>query len=245
MAQKITNTTFNINVPSTNLNAGEKLIFKFQMNGNTTNNFTASIGVGNLKVNSLAASVGYTTTPLQFFSGSGTINANEIVMSTGVSGFYGGQYIFVPNPTGGTQNSLYDGTANYGDVDYPFLIQPFDIAILYLSDGTFIETRILKADTSSGKLVLTLDTNLSNTIRQELQYKTYTRFLILSRRQDETNVILSFTKREGKTSYGFLIPENISPSVLDNIDAITSQSKQKLLNDQSVISDINGGTVGP
>jgi hypothetical protein len=245
MAQKITNTTFNINVPSTNLNAGEKLIFKFQMNGNTTNNFTASIGVGNLKVNSLAASVGYTTTPLQFFSGSGTINANEIVMSTGVSGFYGGQYIFVPNPTGGTQNSLYDGTANYGDVDYPFLIQPFDIAILYLSDGTSIETRILKADTSSGKLVLTLDTNLSNTIRQELQYKTYTRFLILSRRQDETNVILSFTKREGKTSYGFLIPENISPSVLDNIDAITSQSKQKLLNDQSVISDINGGTFGP
>jgi hypothetical protein len=245
MAQKITNTTFNINVPSTNLNAGEKLIFKFQMNGNTTNNFTASIGVGNLKVNSLAASVGYTTTPLQFFSGSGTMNANEIVMSTGVSGFYGGQYIFVPNPTGGTQNSLYDGTANYGDVDYPFLIQPFDIAILYLSDGTSIETRILKADTSSGKLVLTLDTNLSNTIRQELQYKTYTRFLILSRRQDETNVILSFTKREGKTSYGFLIPENISPSVLDNIDAITSQSKQKLLNDQSVISDINGGTFGP
>jgi len=245
MAQKITNTTFNINVPSTSLDVGDKLIFKFQMNGNTVSNFTASIGVGNLKVNSLAASVGYTTTPLQFFSGSGTINANEIVMSTGVSGFYGGQYIFVPNPIGGTQNSLYGGTANYGDVDYPFLIQPFDIAILYLSDGTSIEIRILKADTSSGKLVLTLDTNLSNTIRQELQYKTYTRFLILSRRQDETNVILSFTKREGKTSYGFLIPENISPSVLDNIDAITSQSKQKLLNDQSVISDINGGTFGP
>ena len=245
MAQKITNTTFNINVPSTNLNVGDKLIFKFQMNGNTTNNFTASIGVGNLKVNSLAASVGYSDTPLQYFSGSGTINANEIVMSTGVSGFYGGQYIFSPNPTGQNQNSLYAGTANYGDVDYPFLIQPFDIAILYLSDGTSIETRILKADTSSGKLVLTLDTNLSNTIRQELQYKTYTRFLILSRRQDETNVVLSFTKREGKTSYGFLIPENISPSVLDNIDAITSQSKQKLLNDQSVISDINGGTFGP
>lgn len=245
MAQKITNTTFNINVPSTSLNVGDKLIFKFQMNGNTISNFTASLGVGNLKVNSLAASVGSTSTPLQFFSGSGTISANEIVMSTGVSGFYGGQYTFVPNPAVGPQNSLYAGTANYGDVDYPFLIQPFDVALIYLSDGTYIETRILKADTSSGKLVLTLDTSLSNTIRQELQYKTYTRFLILSRRQDETNVILSFTKREGKTSYGFLIPENVSPDVLANIDAITSQSKQKLLNDQSVISDINGGTFGP
>ena len=239
MAQKITNTTFNINIPSTPLNVGDKLIFKFQMKGNTTNNFTASVAVGNLKVNSLAASAGSTSTPLQFFSGSGTISTNEIVMSTGVSGFYGGQYTFGP------PNSLYEGTANYGDVDYPFLIQPFDVALIYLSDGTYIETRILKADTSSGKLVLTLDTSLSNTIRQELQYKTYTRFLILSRRQDETNVILSFTKREGKTSYGFLIPENVSPDVLANIDAITSQSKQKLLNDQSVISDINGGTFGP
>ena len=245
MAQKITNTTFNINIPSTPLNVGDKLIFKFQMKGNSTNNFTASVAVGNLKVNSLAASAGSTSTPLQFFSGSGTISANEIVMSTGVSGFYGGQYTFVPNPTVGPANSLYEGTANYGDVDYPFLIQPFDVALIYLSDGTYIETRILKADTSSGKLVLTLDTSLSNTIRQELQYKTYTRFLILSRRQDETNVILSFTKREGKTSYGFLIPENVSPDVLANIDAITSQSKQKLLNDQSVISDINGGTFGP
>ena len=245
MAQKVTNTTFNINVPSTSLDVGDKLIFKFQMNGNTISNFTASIGQGNLKVNSLAASAGSTSTPLQFFSGSGTISANEIVMSTGVSGFYGGQYTFVPNPAVGPQNSLYAGTANYGDVDYPFLIQPFDVALIYLSDGTYIETRILKADTSSGKLVLTLDTSLSNTIRQELQYKTYTRFLILSRRQDETNVILSFTKREGKTSYGFLIPENVSPDVLANIDAITSQSKQKLLNDQSVISDINGGTFGP
>lgn len=244
MPQKITNTTFNINVPSTSLNVGDKLIFKFQMNGNTASNFTASVAVGNLKVNSLAASAGSTSTPLQYFSGSGTISANEIVMSTGVSGFYGGQYTFVPNPAVGPQNSLYAGTANYGDVDYPFLIQPFDVALIYLSDGTYIETRILKADTSSGKLVLTLDTSLSNTIRQELQYKTYTRFLILSRRQDETNVILSFTKRDGKTSYGFLIPENVSPNVLANIDAITSQSKQKLLNDQTVISDINGGTFG-
>lgn len=244
MPQKITNTTFNINVPSTSLNVGDKLIFKFQMNGNTVNNFTASIAVGNLKVNSLAASAGSTSTPLQYFSGSGTISANEIVMSTGVSGFYGGQYTFVPNPTVGPQNSLYAGTVNYGDVDYPFLIQPFDVALIYLSDGTYIETRILKADTSSGKLVLTLDTSLSNTIRQELQYKTYTRFLILSRRQDETNVILSFTKRDGKTSYGFLISEDISSDVLSNIDTITKEVKQKLLNDQTAIDTINGGTFG-
>jgi cold shock CspA family protein len=87
--------------------------------------------------------------------------------------------------------------------------------------------------------------SLSNILKAELANQTYKRFLILSRKVDETNVILSFTKREGKTSYGFLIPENLSPDVLANIDTITREVKQKLLSDQSIISDINGGTFGP
>ena len=85
----------------------------------------------------------------------------------------------------------------------------------------------------------------SSTLKSALAEQTYTRFLFLSKREDETNVHLSFTKRDGKTSYGFLIPEDINKSVLDNIDTITKEAKQKLLNDQSVISDINGGTFGP
>ena len=247
MAQKITNTTFNINVPSIALNDGEALIVKFQMENNNIpgSNFTASLGQGSLRISSLAASTGYSSTiiyptPQAFPSASmaDPNNTNEIVLSSGITSFYGGQYIFVPNPISGSESSLYE---NYGDVDYPFIIQPFDMALIYLSDGTYLETRILRAYEQAGLLRLTLDIELSNTLRSELINKTYKRFLILSRQNDETNIILSFIKRSGKTSYGFLIPENISQAVIGNIDTITREVKQKLLNDQSVINDINGG----
>ena len=166
MPQQTTNRNFTINIPSVELNAGEKLIFKFGVtNILPDSNFTASINEGSLKVSSLAA----------------------------------------------------------------------------LNDGTFIESRISKEFKSGSFLHLTLETSLTNPLRSALADQTYTRFLLLSRRPDETNVITTFTKREGKTSYGFLIPENISDNVLLNINTITKEVKQKLINDQSVISDISGG----
>lgn len=242
MAQKTTTTTFNVNIPSVNLNVGEKLIFKFQMEGNTTGSFTASLGTGTLRVSSLAASLGYASTPYSYFSSASIAtgsNSNEIVFSPGVSGFHGGNYIFVPNPLSGSVSSLYD---EYGDVDYNFTINPYDIVLIYLSDNTFVEARVLGVTTQSGLLRVRLDIDLSATLKSEIANQTYTRFLVLSRRQDETNVILSFTKRDGKTSYGFLIPDNISPAVLANIDTITKEVKQKLLNDQPAIDNINGGS---
>ena len=242
MAQKTTNTTFNINIPSTSLNVGEKLIFKFQMEGNSTGSFTASLGTGTLKVSSLAASLGYASTPYSYFSSASIAtgsNSSEIIFSPGVSGFHGGDYLFVPNPLSGSISTLYD---EYGDVDYNFVINPFDIILIYLSDNTFVEARVLNVYSQTGLLHVGLDIELSATLKSELANQTYTRFLVLSRRQDETNVILSFTKRDGKTSYGFLIPENISPAVLANIDTITKEVKQKLLNDQPAIDNINGGS---
>lgn len=242
MSQKTTSTTFNINIPSTALNVGEKLIFKFQMEGNTTSSFTASLGPGSLKVSSLAASLGYASTPYSYFSSASIAtgsNSNEIIFSPGVSGFHGGNYIFVPNPLSGSVSSLYD---EYGDVDYTFVINPFDIILVYLSDNTFVEARVLSVYSQAGLLHVGLDINLSATLKAEIANQTYTRFLVLSRRQDETNVILSFTKRDGKTSYGFLIPENISPTVLANIDTITREVKQKLINEQPAIDNINGGS---
>jgi len=242
MAEKTTTTTFNINIPSTSLNVGEKLIFKFQMEGNSTGSFTASLGTGTLKVSSLAASLGYASTPYSYFSSASIAtgsNSSEIIFSPGVSGFHGGDYLFVPNPLSGSISTLYD---EYGDVDYNFVINPFDIILIYLSDNTFVEARVLNVYSQTGLLHVGLDIELSATLKSELANQTYTRFLVLSRRKDETNLILSFTKRDGKTSYGFLIPENISPAVLANIDTITKEVKQKLLNDQPAIDNINGGS---
>jgi len=60
MAIKTTNTTFNINIPSINLEDGESIIFKLQCENSSVTNFTASIAQGSLKISSLAASTGYT-----------------------------------------------------------------------------------------------------------------------------------------------------------------------------------------
>jgi hypothetical protein len=238
--------TFTINQSSYNLSAGEQLYFRFQNTTASTSNITASLnGSADLQVNSLAASTGYsivaaTSTNGFFDSGSmANTGSNDIVFSSVLSGLWGQNYIFVPNPLTGSISTLYSGSANYGDVDYAFTANSSpcgDIAVIYLSDGTYIETRILREFFSGSFLRLAIDTPLSIPLRNALANQTYSRFLLLSRIQDETNVILNFTKRSGKTSNGVLIPGDISQNVLNNIDTITKEIKQKVLADTSVVS---------
>jgi hypothetical protein len=237
--------TFTINNPAVSLIAGEKLIFKLQCVSTDTNNFTASLNdQASLRVSSLAAATGYSSVSLSsgFFDSASMANTGsnttDIVFSAALSGFWDNNYIFVPNPITGSFNSLYSGSVAYGDVDYNFAPNPpcYDIVLVYLEDNTYIEARVLREFFSGSYLHLTLDTTLSSTLRASLANKTYTRFLFLSRREDETNVITTFTKRDGATSYGFLIPQDLSKSVLDNIDVITKEVKQKLLNDQQAVT---------
>ena len=246
--------TFNLNIPTTNLTVGEKIVFKlYNSSPPSSANFTASLNAdASLVVSSLATSTGYSTVT----TGSANINAggffdsasiadtgsNDIVFSQALSGFWDNNYIFVPNPITSSNatpytNTLYSSSiANYGDVDYPFspVIPCYDIVLIYLNDGTYIEARVTNTyKDNNGLLHLTLDTNLTSTLRLNLINRTYQQFLLLSRRADETNTILNFTKRDGKTSYGFLIPEDINQDVLNNIDTITKETKQKLLNEST------------
>jgi hypothetical protein len=250
---KITNTTFNINEPSINLTAGEKLIFKFHLDslsGLTNNDYSATIGQGNLEIQSLSATSGYNEANSSYIDSASMADVNNvdtIVLSSNLTGFHGGGFLFIPNPPSPlVENTLYGtGIAEYGDVDFPFIIAPFDMVLVYLSDGTYIEAQIISINTVSSKLHLKLNIQLSTLLRSNLANGTFKRFLILSKREDETNAILEFIKRDGKTSYGFLIPEDINQKVLDNIDVITKEVKQKLLGEQATIgTDLNGGTFG-
>jgi hypothetical protein len=228
--------TFSINQSSVPLAQGDKLTFKLVLKGATTNNFTASLTEGSLRISSLAASTGYATTDCPYFSSSSISSSiasgdrNTITFSPGVSNFHDSDFLFVPNPLTGSQtSSLY---TTYGDVDYEFVIAPYDIIITYLSDNTYVESRVLKVATSSSLLQVTLANQLSNLYSANLMSGSYQRFLILKRVEDETNAHLTFRKRDGKTSYGFTIPSNIATDFLDNIDIITKEVKQKLLADQ-------------
>lgn len=224
---------FVINQPSVALDQGDRLIFKLVLEGSTTNNFTTSIDQGNLTVSSLAASTGYATTPCPYLSSASIAtgsNTNEIVFSSGISSFHDNDYIFTPNPLSGSASSLY---STYGDVDYSFIIKKYDLVVIYLSDGTYVESRILNVFKDSSNLLrITLNTALSNLLRSDLVNGTYRRFLLLTRIEDETNSYIVYTKRPGQTSYGFVIPQNLASDVLANIDTITREVKQKLLADQ-------------
>jgi cold shock CspA family protein len=244
--------TFAINSSTVNADKNDILSIRFKNTISSSDNFTASFtDSGNLFIGSLALSTGYSSTNCPYFnsasmavSASITGSDDTIVFTGGVSSFYGSNYNFVPNPLTGSVSPLY---GEYGDVDYPFLIKPYDVLIVYLSDGTYVESRILGV-TGGGNspLNVKLDTPLSTLLRSDLTVGSgaYQSFLILSKIPDETSAYLTFKKRGGKTSYGFIIPNDIAPDILTNIDTITREVKQKLINEQSVINDINGGTFG-
>jgi cold shock CspA family protein len=224
-----------------NLEVNDKLEIKLVLKSSPTenNDFTSSIDVGSLVISSLTPSIGYVNTTCPFLETSNI--DNELILSKGVTNFHDNGYIFQPNPLSGSLNPLY---SVYGDVDYPFIIKPYDIIILYLSDGTFIEYRVLSLRVDNGKLVITLDLPLLGTTKIDIQDNKLNKFLILTKIVDETNAHIIYNKRPGKTSYGFIIPDNLSPEILANIDTITREVKQKLLNEQQTVEVNSIGTVG-
>ena len=240
------NMSFNIDRGTNNFNYvsltnTQKLTFQLRLLGiSDFNNYTASLNTGNLSIGSLALSTGYSVINCPFVDTSSAATSS-ITFSSEVSSFYNRGYVFSPNPTSGSQSGLY---GLYKDVDYTFDPKENDVVILYLSDNSILEYTInrVSVNLSTNKLTLHLNNDLSQTAITNLNNGTYKRFLLLSRQKDETNVILNFIKREGKSSNGFLIPKNISQTVLNNIDVITKEVKQKILGDQPIINDIQGGT---
>jgi hypothetical protein len=241
--------TFSLNSSNISVDKNDKLNIRFKRESSTTGNITASFdNIGSLYISSLSVSTGYASTDCPYFnsasmaiSASITGSDDVIIFDDALSSFYGDGYTFIPNPLTGSANTLY---STYGDVDYQFTIKPQDILIVYLSDGTYIESRILEVSGGgTNALRIKLDSPLSTLLRSDLTVGSgaYRSFLILTRREDETSAYLTFKKREGKTSYGFIIPNDISPEVLANIDTITREVKQKLINEQSAIDNLSGG----
>jgi hypothetical protein len=217
-----------------NLLLNDKLSFKLKHVNTSTNlgNTTMSLNQGFMSIGSLSVSTGYSVINCSHIYSTTT---SSITFTNQLTSFYSSDYIFVPNPESGSTSALYD---TYGDVDYPFLPKPYDVLILQLSDNTILEYIILNVykDTNN-RLTIDLDKQLSNTVRDEMgsPYK-IKKFLLLSRLEDETSAYLTFIKRPGSTSYGFIIPQNIAADVLANIDTITKEVKQKLLSDQSQVT---------
>jgi hypothetical protein len=238
--------TFTINLPDEFLSKDDQLVFKLSVSSVNNSSFTASFNpssLNNISISSNSPSTGYSKISCPFVeTGS---NNNEVILKPNVSSIYGGNYIFVPNPTDGTTPS--DLYLRYGDVDYPFIINNYDLLIIYLLDGSYVEYNII--DTYSdvnNKIHVVLDQSISLTIKENISQNNFNHFLFLSRIKDETSSYVIYKKQPGKTSYGFIIPSNLHPDVLKNINTITKEVKQKLLNEQqtieiNTIDTLNGG----
>ena len=240
--------TINLSVPNTTFDTNDniKLILSQSAtafsNGSPIGSYTASISSGRLTINSLSSIIGnYPYTPIEYFvtesnPSYSSLGNNQLAFTSSLGSFYSPGYIFLPTYVSASSTYTSSLYSQYGDVDYPFQLGIFDIFIAYDASGSYFETRLTEVTKDiSGSIILSFADVVPTSVRYQLENLSTNKaakFLFLKRVEDETNAYLRFIKRPGLTSYGFLIPDNLAPDVLANINTITRQVKQKLLADQ-------------
>jgi hypothetical protein len=167
---------------------------------------------------SLASSVSFIT--LSSTSGSfiTSVGSSSIYFTSSIANLY------ISSSFSPFSSSLY---SSFGDINNIFSASVNDILITNSTDGSKqynISNIYISTGSFSGSLVFEIDSIFSNETPSNISY-----ILILKRNPNETNTILNFKKQSGPTSYGFIIPNNLHPDVLKNIDSITKEVKTKLL----------------
>lgn len=125
-------------------------------------------------------------------------------------------------------STLYE---KYGDVNEIFNIDIGDI--ICIND---IKTTTKYFIEISDKQVIGSNIILSflNEIPTFVLLENISECVFINKIRDESNIVINFAKKKGETSYGFIIPKNINPYFMQNIDKITKEVKLKLLNDYSL-----------
>jgi hypothetical protein len=214
----------------------DRITFQLIQFGLTNNNFTASLArTGDGTVydglrNSIATSgINPFASPVsgQFISGSNGVDT--LILNQSLSSF--NDYLYL------SQTSSADLHLSYGNVDNTFSPKVGDTLLIYYNNNTQYQELNISRVSVGTKINLTVSPNLvTNLASGSYTSNTVSKLILLSKVADETNINLVFDKEDGQTSYGFLIPENLSPDVLKNIDTITRQVKTKILSNQSGIT---------
>jgi hypothetical protein len=171
----------------------------------------------------------------------GSVNGNTIILNSDLSSVQG--YQFVPNVKG-NESTLF---TTYKNVDVEFNPKVGDVVILYYTttENNSTQQKVFESSIKDvyndfyGKLHFMLSSTLPSTLAIPTYFSsTLDSFVIVSRIHDESNIILTYDKNPGETSLGFIIPENVNPDLLSNIDVITKEVKQKLID----LGMFDGGT---
>ena len=228
-----TSTTLIFNVTSSykDFAPGDQISFKLAQSGSLPNNATASLtstgnqtsftGLQNFLATSVANTPFATGSVNPFISGSDGINT--LYFNRSLSSFK--DYLYLPSTSSA---ALYN---SYGIINNTLSPKVGDTILIYYNGGIqFQELNITYASLNNSILTIKVSPNLVSNLALGLYTSTTVdKLLLLSKQADETNLYLTFNKTPGNTSYGFLVPDNLSPNVLKNIDIITKQVQVKLL----------------
>jgi hypothetical protein len=241
--------SFKLDTSPADLSKGDQVYFKLTKESSTTNNYTASFStVGKLRNNLVANTFG------NFVYAEGTTNNrliscsindtngnnNTIVLNSSLTGLE--NYQFIAEQGTGDNKILY---TNYGSVNEIFSPSPGDVIVMYWSNRSQnVELTIKSIGYENSKRSITFTTNLPSSLTTQLNDNSNILkggadvFLLLKKKSDETNILLKFNKKDGTTSLGLIIPDNLHPDVLANINTITKEVKQKLID--FGVTDIGG-----
>ena len=240
--------TLNLNITTefVSFDPGDKVTFELHQDAvPASKNFTASVSQGSLAVNTGAGTEGsfpyVSSTTSTYIKDLKNINSTGLITLTSSLAVFE-NYQFVPYfVSGGVaySSSLY---TRYGDINTAFSPQKDDKIILRDAAGNVQDLNVYSASIVSGSMeILTVPNILTSWTATPTNVK---EFLLLRRYNDEQNIIMTFNKNPGQTSYGFLIPNTVSPEITNNINTLQAAVQSQLLSNQALpsIDTINGGT---
>jgi hypothetical protein len=232
-----------LNTEGLTLNQGEKVYFKlsfvtssthvvtasFYTPGELKNNLTSNVAGDNIFANG-SSEISF----IQQAITSSTSTIDTLVLNQELSAFE--NYTFIPN-LGSLDQSKLHARLGLQSINDPFLPNIGDTIIISWKNDTSIQSAEFDISNifylGSNKCI-TLNRSIPSSLISSINGGNLTpagvdEFILLKKNKDESNLLLSFEKSLGATSFGFVIPDNINPNVLSNIDVITKEVKQKLL----------------
>ena len=172
------------------------------------------------------------TSTFNLFSSSYAVSSSVLPITKPMSVYFNisGSTTFAPE----ISSSLYP---LLGDVNYSTKIESGDFIILYYNgqdlgmDGSQIypiSRRVIDVIDDGTQKSIQVYPNMPAYITAT-NINDYQKIAFIKKQPDESVVILQGAKRPGKTSYGFLVPQDINPYILKNINTLQSTIQSQIL----------------
>ena len=174
------------------------------------------------------------TSTIPLFNSSSYITGDKILPITKEMSVYldtlAGSTTFLPE----ISSSLYP---LLGDVNYTTDIEPGDFIIFYynasdveIGGGALypITRRVIDTRSNGEEISIEVYPNMPLYITPT-NINNYQKIAFIKKQPDESVVILQGKKRTGKTSFGFLTPQDVNPYILQNINTLQSTIQSQIL----------------